>query len=542
VSRLTLTGWAAHFLLSEWGGNLEQAQKDLIIEYAYKQWGDDAAIVLSQFPLTGPRGLRRVLGEIYPDYFCKAYLPDQFEREFGAYAIEWMDDCKAIIEAGQPTKEARVAPRGHAKSTIWTVAMPTWATCYRKRSYILFISANEDTSSNFLGKVQNALTSPAIIEDFGPQKGKTWNNFELETATGITIECAGWTAGIRGKNKKRRPDLVIFDDLEDKKVMESPSLRAKLEKAFSEEMLKLGDYDTIYIYVGTLLAIDSLLAKTIQKPTWKYKLYKKVISFPDETGEKLWEEWRKTFRNLFNDTRMEDAYQFYLDHLEDMTRGVKVLWPGKYPDDKMTWKGAYYNTMLEREESEDAFWQEDQNEPRNSDDMKFRNIRYWETWPDKIKTLKLAIDPSEGKGDSSAYVCGGEMNGGYFIKEGKLAKHDPYQLMGEVVRFVKEYPEIDEIILESNLFKDLLKTELIKKLCENNCYRTVTHRHASENKHIRIMKMEPDINGQKVFFNEINANFNEQVKSYHQKADHDDAPDGLQILISALKKPSYFMA
>jgi len=520
---------------------MDKAQKDLLIEYAYKQWGDDALIVLTSNLLTGPKGLRRLLGELYPEYFCKAYMPDQFEREFGDYAIEWMHDCKTILEAGQPTKEIRIGPRGHAKSTIWTVGMSTWATCYKKRKYILFISANEDTSSNFLAKDKNALESAAIVEDFGNLKGKVWNNLELETSTGITLECAGWTAGIRGKNKSRRPDWVLFDDLEDKKVMESPSLRAKLDKAFTDEMLKLGDYDTIYIYVGTLLAIDSLLAKTIRKATWKYKIYKKVVSFPDENGEKMWEEWRKIYRNMYNENRMDDAYNFYLEHKEDMLRGVKMLWPGKYPDDLMVYKGAYYNTMLEREESEDSFWQEDQNSPRNSDDMKFKNIRYWDKWPDKIKSLKLAIDPSEGKNDSSAYVCGGEMNGGYFIKEGKLAKHDPYQLMGEVVRFIKEYPDIDEIILESNLFKDLLKSELIKKLCENNCYRTVTHRHASENKHIRIMKMEPDINGQKVFFNEINTNFNEQVKGYHQKADHDDAPDSLQLLVSSLKRPNYYI-
>lgn len=528
---------------------MDEAQKNMLVDKVVDYFGiEHAEEVLLKYPLTGPNGLRRMLGEIYPDFFCKAYMPDQFERPFGEYALEMLNDAKDIINAKIPTKQARVAPRGHAKSTICTVAIPTWATVYKKVRYIIFISANEETATNFLGKVKLALENPEITEDFGPQKGtrgnwlSTWNDREIETTSGITVECTGWTAGIRGKNKKKgRPDLVIFDDLEDKKVMESASLKDKLERAFTDEMLKLGDFDTIYFYVGTMLAVDSLLARTIKKPTWKYKFYKKVISFPDEKGEKLWEDWRKIFRDLYNDERMDDAYQFYLDNKDAMLSGVQMLWEGKYPDDLMTYKGAYYNTMLEREESEDSFWQEDQNEPRNSDDMKFKNIRYWSDWPDKIKALKLAIDPSEGKHDSSAYVCGGEMNGGYFVKEGKLAKHDPYQLMGEVVRFIKEYPMIDEIILESNLFKDLLKMELIKKLCEENCYRTVTHRHASENKHIRIMKMEPDINGQKVFFNEINTNFNEQIKGYHQKAKFDDAPDGLQILISALKKPNFYM-
>lgn len=514
---------------------MTDAQINLLVAAVKKQFGKDAETVLESFPLTGPQGLRRMIAEKNNAYFCKAYLPNQFDRPFGNYAIEWMNDMDSVICRGQPTKEARIGPRGHAKSTIFTVAMPTKAALYRRRKYILFISANEDTSANFLGKVKNALESNSVVEDFGTQKGKVWNSTELETTSGITIECSGWTAGIRGKNKNRRPDLVIFDDLEDKKVMESSSMRAKLEQSFNEEMLKLGDYDTIYWYVGTLLAPDSLLAGVMKRPTWKSKLYKRVVSFPDDKGEKLWEEWRKIFRNFDDDNRMDTAYQFYLEHKKAMLHGVKLLWPGKFPKD------AYYHCMLDREESEDAFWKEDQNEPRSSSDLKFSHLVYWEGWPEKLHKLKLAIDPSEGKDDSSAYVVGGTLNGAYFIRDALLAMHNPYELMNEVVRIVKQYPEIDEIILESNLFKDLLKSELIKKLCENDCYRTVAHIHSSENKHIRIMKMEPDISGEKVFFNPVNVKFNEQVKGYHEKAEHDDAPDALQLLLARLKTPDYYV-
>jgi len=109
------------------------------------------------------------------------------------------------------------------------------------------------------------------------------------------------------------------------------------------------------------------------------------------------------------------------------------------------------------------------------------------------------------------------------------------------VRFIKDYPEIDEIILESNLFKDLLKDELVKKLIANDCYRTVTHKHAHENKFIRIMQIEPDITGEKVFFNRINVSFNEQVKDYSKTCEHDDAPDALQMLICKLKRPAFII-
>jgi predicted phage terminase large subunit-like protein len=518
--------------------------KALLIEYVYKHFGDDAEYVLANYQPTGPKGLRRMLGEIYPEYFCKAYMPDQFDREFGDYAIEWMHDFKTIIEAKQPTKEARIGPRGHSKSTIWTVGMTAWGTCYQKFVYVLFLSSNQDLGSSFLVKDRSVFESPQIIEDFGILKGKIWNNYELETSTGISIDCSGWTAGIRGKNKKRRPDLIIFDDLEDKDVMNSPSIRAKLEKAFNEEMLKLGDYDTIYIYVGTLLAVDSLLAKVIEKPSWKSKIYKKVISFPE--NEQLWEEWRKIFRDLSNENRMDDAYDFYMSNKTEMLKGVKMLWPGKYPDDKMTYKGAYYNTMLEREESEDAFWQEDQNQPKSSGDMPFKTLKYWQQLYEeapKIEKLKLSIDPAEGKAqNNTGYTLGGSLSNGVCIIEGQLKDHKLNKIMEHVVWFIKTWPEIDEIIFEQNTYKEDGTEQLRKYLVERGCYRKVTGVLSTDNKYNRIIQMEPDINNGIILFNKINEEYNKEVLDFHAKATGDDAPDSLHKLWKRLKKPNYFMA
>ena len=889
---------------------MNDEQKKLLIDKVIDYFGvEDAEFVLTNYPLTGPSGLRRMMGEIYPEYFCRAYLAELFDKEFGDYAKEILDELTRSIESESAEKIAVIAPRGHGKSTLSSVAIPAWAALYNKKKFTYFISANGDTAANFLDKVKKALESPEIFQDFGKQKGRVWNADFINLANGAWIGCTGWKSGIRGINKDRRPDLIIChkkgtlmshnnewisveqhpsfkgsymtegisvdifgvpfmetvtkehkywtrkilpkhtnvkinglvyegwteaqcltknhyigykidyevtlpqaikyyspgtiikrdskgriistandfkdkvpnefydaewwwffglwwgdghlagkyqvaitinnkddyvrdrlinllnkykiaftrvekigcfqivfshaafnkwlktwkhgnsmkippswvekietnyqknlihgyidadgfidyknnavrltsiylpgllcvkrilarigiastirhgkeehsevfpngqrciaqkkydlrfrrdasllgyeirnperyafdkvfisdgflwskvfethisektefcpistedrtyhthfgmshncDDLEDKSTIESDSLRAKLEIAFNEEIGRLGDYDTDMFYIGTLLSTDALLARVIEMPSWKTIFYKRVLSFPDEIGEKLWEEWRAIYRDIGNTQRMEDAYAFYLEHKEEMIRGVRVLWEGKTPEDKMLYKGAYYNVMLDREAfGEDAFYKEDQNEPRNAKDKPFNKLTYWDSWPEQIIKLKLACDPSEGKGDSSAYVVGGEYNGGIFVKDGKLAMHNPYQIMDEIIRFIKEYPAIDEIVLESNLFKDLLKTELIKKLCDADCYRMVTYKPATDNKEIRIMKMEPDITGGKILFNSLNVAFNEEVKDFSikPKCKHDDAPDSLAMLHRNLKTPNYFMA
>ena len=533
---------------------MDEVQKGLLIkrflEFSKKsckedgiKFNEDRTIeIFLNNPHTGPSGIRRMLGEVYPDFFCRMYLAELFDKEFGSYAKEILDELTKAIESEAAEKMAVIAPRGHGKSTLSSVAIPAWAALYNKKKFTYFISANGDTAANFLDKVKKALESPEILQDFGNLKGRIWNADFINLKNGSWIGCTGWKSGIRGINKDRRPDLIILDDLEDKSVLESESLRAKLEISFNEEIGRLGDYDTDMFYIGTLLSTDALLARIIQMPSWKILFYKRVLSFPE--NEDLWEEWRRIYRDMANPDRMDDAYNFYLANKEEMIRGAKVLWEGKTPEDKMKYAGAYYNVMLDRESfGEDAFFKEDQNEPRSAKDKPFKTLTYWDEWPEGIKKLKLACDPSEGKGDSSAYIIGGELNGGCFIKDGKLASHNPYQIMDEIIRLVKEYPAIDEIILESNLFKDLLKAELIKKLCETDCYRTVTHVKATENKEIRILKMEPDVTGGKILFNRLNVSFNEQVKDFSikPKCKFDDAEDSLQLLWKTLKKPSFYM-
>ena len=522
---------------------MDESQKQLLISKLIEHFGiEKTKEYLTKYPATGKNGLRRMLGEIDREYFCRSYLAELFDKEFGSYAKEILDELTTAIQSEAAEKLAVIAPRGHGKSTLSSVAIPAWAALYNKKKFTYFISANGDTAANFLEKVKKVMESPEVTQDFGNQKGKVWNADFICLKNGCWIGCTGWKSGIRGINKDRRPDLIILDDLEDKSTIESDSLREKLEIAFNEEIGRLGDYDTDMFYIGTLLSTDALLARVIQMPSWKVLFYKRVLSFPE--NENLWEKWREIYRDMANLNRMDDAYAFYIDNKEEMIKGAKVLWEGKTPEDKMKYAGAYYNVMLDRESfGEDAFWKEDQNEPRSAKDKPFKALTYWDEWPEQIKKLKLACDPSEGKGDSSAYVIGGELNGGCFIKDGKLALHNPYDIMSEIIRFIKEYPEIDEIILESNLFKDLLKSELIKKLCEADCYRTVTHIKATDNKETRIMKMEPDITGGKILFNKLNVSFNEQIKDFsvRPKCKHDDAPDATALLHKTLKKPNFYM-
>lgn len=524
---------------------MNDKQKNLLIDAVIKQFGiDNAEYILTQYPLTGPNGLRRMLGEIDLEYFCKAYLPDQFERKFADYSRTILKTLHNIIISEAREKQAVIAPREHGKSTFSSFAIPTWASLYQKKRFIFFISSNGDISSNFLEKTKKALESQSIIEDFGIQKGRSWNAEEICLRNGVWIACSGWKSGLRGLNKDTRPDLIILDDLEDKGTIESDSLRRKLETSFNEEIGRLGTYNTDYFYIGTLLSDDSLLKKVTKMPSWKSLILKRVISFPE--NENLWEEWRKIYRNIANENRFDDAWLFYIDNKEEMLKGTEVLWEEKVPSDKTLYPGGYYNVMLDREGfGEDAFWKEDQSEPRNSSDMPFKAQRYWQSLYDevpKIEKLKLTIDPSEGKGlDSTSYTLGGLLNGAVIVREGQLKNHKLTAIMEHVAWFIDEYPNIDEVVFEENTYKEDGTEQLRKYIAEKGKYRKVTGYRATTNKHSRIMQLEPDINNGVILFNNLNVEYNSQVLKYHAKAKHDDAADSLALLHKTLKKPNYYM-
>lgn len=493
--------------------------------------------------LTGQSGLRSILGEKYPDYFCKAYIPDQFGREFGPFAIEVLRNAAAAITDTARHNEADVEPRGHGKSTKLTLGIPTWATCYRKKRFPLFISANYDTSKNFLGKNRKALESPDITEDFGPQPGPAWSAEELCTSTGIWLKCAGWKAGLRGMNKDTRPDLIILDDLEDKETMESLPMQRKLEDCFQNEIGRLGDYNTDFIYVGTLLSEDSLLAKTMLNPAWNAHVYKRVISFPER--QDLWDAWRKIYCDLANPNRAEDAWKYYQVRKTLMLAGAKVLWEDKVPPGSTKYPGGYYNVMLDRVAfGEDAFWQEDQSEPAKASDKPFKQLTFWQdkyqddakkpdenTFRAALRNLKLVIDPAEGKGqDRTAYCLGGGINGGVGILLGELRNDGLTAIMQHAAWFLDNYPGIEEVIVEENTYKENGTEQIREYLQQHGHPVKVTGFRSETKKYNRIIAMEPDINAGLVLFNKDNTDFNMQVLRFSATAANDDAPDAVEML------------
>jgi hypothetical protein len=83
------------------------------------------------------------------------FLPDYFTDPPCAFHVELMrvlaDPARRLI--------ARVAPRGHAKSTCAALAYPLWCICERRRRNIVIITHEASLATQFVRDIRQELES-----------------------------------------------------------------------------------------------------------------------------------------------------------------------------------------------------------------------------------------------------------------------------------------------------------------------------------------------------------------------------------------------
>ncbi|UYV13441.1 MAG: hypothetical protein NCW75_03945 [Phycisphaera sp.] len=127
------------------------------------------------------RGLsanRRDLGGRSPAVFARVYLDAHFALPASRMHTEMFEMVgKATETRGQ--RIAVAAPRGHAKSTVVSVAYLLWSVLYGHEPHVLLISATREQAKQHLRNVRQELQSnERIREDFpelfpGRGTGKT---------------------------------------------------------------------------------------------------------------------------------------------------------------------------------------------------------------------------------------------------------------------------------------------------------------------------------------------------------------------------------
>ncbi|MGM0836032.1 MAG: hypothetical protein ACQEV7_07735 [Bacillota bacterium] len=471
-------------------------------------------------------------------------------------------DIMNVVSTEEVNKRVAVAaPRSHAKSSFLSKAFPIHALVYRKRKYIILISETPSVSTANLEWIKTQLqNNEKLRRDFGPifhpkqqmnprdnsSEFIAWEDLGEGKQRQLTlVQAASSGQALRGRNwNGNRPDLIVCDDLEDKRNTNTEQLRQELKDWFSQVVIPLGDPEgkrTAIVFMGTTVHHDSLLINVMKnRSDFESKRFQAIIEPP--TRADLWEQCRLIYTNREHKDSAKQAELFYVANRAEMDAGAVVLWPSVQPLFKlMAWKW---------DNGSKAFNTEYMNNPVDEESQVF-NIEKFTYWTDKRDSIpydsgeysvSMGVDLAMGKerGDYSAIAVVArhkESNVTYVIDSyGERIK--PEKFFGEIVARVLKY-QPDVIAVESNMAQEFFADELKKKLI-NAGYPASSRLHKVKHrsrKDLRIEALGPDIETGLLQFSRRHSLLLEQFELYGTGV-NDDLPDALEQSVSAVKSGS----
>lgn len=500
---------------------------------------------------------RRDRARISPIEFMRVYLPSYAQQPFSRMHTETAD---LIVHAAE-TRGGRIAiaaPRGHAKSTLITLATILWCVMYKKEHYILLVCDSQDQAIGHLASIREQIENNSRLREDLPEaclvppasrRSQVWRRNEIVTGNGVRISALGSGTKVRGRRHNQdRPGLIVADDIENETMVRSPEQREQLVQWFNGTLLKAGDAMTNVFVVGTILHHDSLLAtltNTVRSPGWQSRIYR-AIEQMSENGE-LWEQWRSIFTGSVEEgpTGAAAAQAFFEANQDAMLEGTRVLWPERE---------SYVQLMTMRlTEGQASFDAEKQNHPIDPERAMFkeRDLVFWDDHhigeAELLMSLKgplefyAACDPSLGRAgrhnDDTAIIVlvRDKSTGVLYVLEADISKRTPNSTIDYLIAMGKRR-NFTFVGIETNQFQHFLAEEVTNRSNAAGVYlpvRKVTH---TSDKLGRIQSLEPLVVNGTLRFSRKHRKLIEQMIQFPMAA-HDDGPDALALAVEVLRQP-----
>lgn len=487
-----------------------------------------------------------------PLVFAEIYLANNCHAEFSRMHT----DVFALLQEITDKRKARLAiaaPRGHAKSTIVSLAYVLWCVLHEKERLILIASNSIEQAATLLKDIKHQLKeNHLLITDFPEicrgKKPQPWRDDRVQLPNGAMICAYGAGQSPRGiRNDRDRPGLIIADDLENEEQAQSEEQRQKLCSWFRGTLLNTGHPHTNVVVVGTILHQDSLLANLIdpdRSPGWTGRKYQAVERFCDHP--QLWQQWTTIFRSdgeYDGAVGVEAARAFFEANRPQMLQGTRVLWP--------EWE-SYYSLMVMREtEGLRSFQSEKQNDPIDPSQCIFRpeSITYWDDryrdLPHLLESLDHkaefhgACDPSLGrttKGDYTAIIVlvrDRDKKVDHVIAA-DLLHCTPSEAIERIVQYARMYP-FRKFAVESNAFQQLMVDDLKRRITATGARLELSEMTSRSNKQSRIAGLEPYVQQGHLRFCRQHRLLLDQLLQF-PLAKNDDGPDALEMAMQVARE------
>jgi phage terminase large subunit-like protein len=423
-------------------------------------------------------------------------------------------DMYALASSGAK-RIAISAPRGFAKSIIFSKIYSIYLACTKRASRILLLSATGTLSRQWIAQIKSEFENNRYILDtdpngvgFGDLRGKIWTQDCLEVTHPDGFTCEILAKGRGYQVRGFRPDVIIVDDLEDDDSIRKEDQRKIIKNWFDRAVINTLPPDAQLVVIGTRLSPLALLSDVLERPGYVSRKFKAII----DDGAGLWEG--------------------------------RPLWPEYWP---MTKLRARFDEI-----GEEAFYAEFMDEPRSSSNPVF--FKEWiqhynhtdaKFLVDKDKGMHtiIGIDPaiskSERADDTALCVISAtyESEPIYYIRQVHyLHGATPAQVVDAALNLYRRY-EGKEIVCEDNAYQAALIYEFSRFATEHHRHATVLPIRSYQDKVIRARNAQSFFENMRVFFNSEDKGckrLEEQMLSFPE-GERDDGVDACSIAFGRFK-------
>ena len=524
---------------------LQQSDLNLIHETLLKHFSYEELEANGLLDVEFSRELRVQLAEIDLGFFCRFYLAHHFTKTPVPMHEELAGDLIRIVETPGRNNNVVAWPRGHGKTTWVTLGFPLWCAVLNKRRYMLIISDSLDQSKGQLATIKAELEdNERLFEDFGgPFRGPKWEQSDIELLGHVKISALGTGMKIRGRKYLQwRPDLIIVDDPEELKSVQSDTQREGTQKWFFQSVMRAGWEDTKVFVIGNFIHYACLTRILHQNPLFHSKTFKAVTSWAED--EERWAAWTAIITNLSDPHREVTAEAYFNKYRREMMQGASVAWESAY---------TYYELMVMRvTEGQAAFSMEMQNEPI---DPSLRLFKRYETYRRELRgghaewlvplngrpavklsdcTIFGATDPSLGatnKSDPSAIVMLARSPlGQHFVLEADIKIRQPDKIIAQQNAMAAQYT-VSRWGIESVQFQAFYATKSGESsmAAGSNLSIVPLPQSGRGSKDLRIQSLQPAMENGYILVNELGQDRLRRELFEYPSGAHDDGLDALEM-------------
>lgn len=258
------------------------------------------------------------------DFLAGIAMPTVYEFAFPPILLAvWGLLVSSIHKIHDFSQVALGIPRSHAKSTLIKLFV-LYIILFTNRKFILIFAATAAKAENIVADISDFLDEINIIKSFGSWRpGIEMDRQDLKKfgfrGRNIIIAAIGAGGSVRGLNlKNERPDVIIFDDIQEKECADSEVQSKSLESwMVSTAMKAKSPRGCLTIFCGNMYpGPNSILKKLKKNPRWVSFTTGAILA----DGTALWEELRPLkdlLEELDNDIEMGQPEAFFSEVLNE---------------------------------------------------------------------------------------------------------------------------------------------------------------------------------------------------------------------------------